>query len=122
MHDSARGFRVRCKRVEDIPIDRFPIADVYYWWPNDASVNEKWLKIVNKALQARNRRATVFIGFDSQCRPDMNELPLIANRYNATVRRLFFDEGGAVDTGAVTSAVYASAANKLYTCEHSMAV
>ena len=110
----ARGFSVRCKRVEDVPAVDFPLADVYYWWPRDAVANEHWLWAVERALQFWRRRATVFIGFDSQSRRDMDWLPLIASRYNASVSRLFFDEGGTIDTGAVTSPVYARATHKIH--------
>ena len=105
---------MKCKRVEEVPVHTFPMADVYYWWPSDAGLNVQWLRTVEHALRSRRRRATVFIGFDSQCRPDMDWLPIIATQYNATVTRLFFDEGGAIDTAAMTSTVYARATNKFH--------
>ena len=93
----SRGFGVACERVEDIPREDFPVAEAYYWWPSDAhGQNELWLRIVARALRAQGRRASVFVGFDTHWEPDMSNLPLLVRKYNGTVTRLFFDEGGAV--------------------------
>lgn len=39
---------------------------------------------------------SVFIGFDGHIPEDMRYLPLLLSRYNGSVDRLFFDEGGAL--------------------------
>lgn len=93
-----RGFGVACIDVETIPARDFPMADVYYWWPSDAGgQNELWLLLVARALRKQGRTASVFIGADNHWEPDMKYLPALAKRYNGTVTRLFFDEGGALD-------------------------
>ena len=93
-----RGFGVACQDVETIASRDFPMADVYYWWPSDAGgQNELWLLLVARALRRQGRAASVCIGADSHWQPDMKYLPGLAKRYNGTVTRLFFDEGGGVD-------------------------
>ena len=110
----SRGFGVACERVEDIPREDFPVAEAYYWWPSDAhGQNELWLRIVARALRAQGRRASVFVGFDTHWEPDMSNLPLLVRKYNGTVTRLFFDEGGAVHGPARGSPVYDKATHKL---------
>lgn len=109
-----RGFGVACQKIEDIPVPSFPLAHVYYWWPSDAGgQNELWLRIVARALRVRGWRASVYIGFDAHWKPDLDYLPGLVKKYNGTVSRLFFDEGGAVRGPAVGSDVYRLAAHKL---------
>ena len=92
-----RGFGVACSMFEDLADADFPVADVYYWWPSDAGgQNEVWLWLIARALRKRRREATVYIGFDGHWSADMKVLPPLARKYNATVERLFFDEGGRV--------------------------
>lgn len=92
-----RGIEVTCAAVEDINPSEFPIANVYYWWPVDAEgQNELWLHLVMRALHARRQRATVYVGYDTHWKPDMGNLPKLVRRYNGTVERLFFDEGGSI--------------------------
>ena len=110
----ARGFGVACQRLEDIPIEDFPTADVYYWWPSDAGgQNELWLRIVSRALRYKTAKATVYVGFDVHWQPDMAVLPMLLRKYNGTVERLFFDEGGAIAGHAKESKIYQKAQNKL---------
>lgn len=109
-----RGFNVACQRVETIEPKAFPAADVYYWWPSDAGgQNELWLRIVAHALKLQQRSASVFVGFDAHWAPDMSVLPDLVSKYNGSVARLFFDEGGVVRGPDRGSAVYRAAANKL---------
>merc|ERR1712087_716194 len=88
------------------------MADAYYWWPMSAmEQNERWLRIVARAVAARGRHATVYIGFDSHYREDMVNLPQIVRAYDGNVTRIHFDEGGLVlgaDTNAMHSAEHAS--------------
>ena len=110
----ARGFGVACQRLEQIPMEDFPVADVYYWWPSDAmGQNELWLRIVSRALRFRQAKASIFIGFDAHWQPDLQVLPTLLSKYNGTVERLFFDEGGKVTGHAKDSATYQRAENKL---------
>ena len=159
----ARGFGVACQRIEDIPIEDFPTADVYYWWPSDAGgqnelvrpqpppstslhlslhlsrprrplsgciatrasawvgsrplslsrARAQWLRIVARALRHKAARATVYVGFDVHWQPDMGVLPNLLRKYNGTVERLYFDEGGAISGRAVESPIYNAAHNKL---------
>ena len=110
----ARGFGVACKQVELILPDEFPLAHVYYWWPSDAGgQNELWLRLIAMNLRLRNHRATVYIGFDAHWQPDMGTLPDLVRKYNGSVTRLFFDEGGAAQGAATTSPIYAKARHKL---------
>ena len=91
----ARGLEVLCTDFELLPPLDMPAADVYYWWPADAAgQNELWLTLIARALRLQSRRADVYIGYDLHWPPDMANLPVLAQRYNATVERLFFDEGG----------------------------
>lgn len=72
----------------------------------------RWLRIVARAVAARGRHATVYIGFDSHYREDMVNLPQIVRAYDGNVTRIHFDEGGLV-LGADTNAVhYAGAEQK----------
>ena len=110
----ARGFGVACKQFELILPDEFPLADVYYWWPSDAGgQNELWLRIIAMNLRLRGHRASVFIGCDSHWKPDMDTLPGLVSKYNGSVTRLFFDEGGGVHGAATESPIYARARHKL---------
>uniref|UniRef100_A0A6U5NIA9 Methyltransferase domain-containing protein n=1 Tax=Calcidiscus leptoporus TaxID=127549 RepID=A0A6U5NIA9_9EUKA len=110
----ARGFGAVCKRVEDIAVDKFPMADVYYWWPMSAmDQNERWLRIVARAVAANRRRATVYIGFDAHYREDMENLPRLVRTYGANVTRIHFDEGGLV-SGADTKAKFYAAAEEKF--------
>jgi len=43
----------------------------------------------------------------------MKSLPFLARKYNGTVERIFFDEGGDVAGHATASPTYQAAANKL---------
>ena len=110
-----RGFGVACKQVEQILPDAFPKADIYYWWPSDAGgQNELWLRIIAMNLRMSGQhQASVYIGFDSHWFADMNVLPDLVDKYNGTVTRLFFDEGGAVRGPAHASPTYARAKHKL---------
>jgi hypothetical protein len=110
-----RGFGVACQKVEEITAQQWPVADVYYWWPSDAAgQNELWLRLISRALRANNgARATVFIGFDAHWKPDMDVLPTLVQKYNGTVSRVFFDEGGAVSGSAVESPIFRRATHKL---------
>ena len=111
----ARGFGVACKQVEYILPEDFPLADVYYWWPSDAGgQNELWLRIIARNLKVQGQhRATVYVGFDSHWQPDMQSLPDLVGKYNGTVDRIFFDEGGVVKGDAKDSPTYQRAQNKL---------
>jgi len=109
-----RGFGVACQRVEDIATSDFPQADVFYWWPSDAAgQNELWLRIVARALRLQGRRASVFVGFDTHWQPDMGNMPGLVRKYNGTVTRLFFDEGGVVHGPATNAPIYQKASHKL---------
>jgi len=110
-----RGFGVACKQVELILPADFPKADVYYWWPSDAGgQNEMWLRIIAMNLRlAGQHRASVYIGFDAHWAPDMGVLDGLVHKYNGTVTRLFFDEGGRTRGPAVDSQTYARATHKL---------
>ena len=110
----ARGFTVACDMFEQIPVSTWPVADVYYWWPSDAGgQNELWLRILARALRARGARATVYIGADGHWKPDLQYLPELVRKYNGTVTRLFFDEGGALTGPAKASRIYQKATHKL---------
>ena len=75
--------------------------------------NELWLRIIARALRQKQAPASVFIGFDSHWKPDMGVLPMLLQKYNGTVERLFFDEGGAVVGRDLSSPTYRAAQNKL---------
>ena len=110
----SRGYGVACSKVEEISAAAWPVADVYYWWPSDAGgQNELWLQLISRALRAHGARASVFIGFDEHWPPDMGVLPPLVRKYNGTVEKVFFDEGGAVVGPARASPTYQRATHKL---------
>ena len=98
----SRGFSVVCENSEQIPLAEYPMADIYYWWPSDAGgQNELWLLLIARALRLAGRTASVYIGADYHWKPDMKYMYELAKRYNGTIQRLFFDEGGQMRGPAV---------------------
>jgi len=64
------------------------------WSPDQ---NQRWLRQLIGAHRSLRRNATVYVGHDTHWAPDMRTLPLLAQTYNGSVSRVFFDEDAGKD-------------------------
>jgi hypothetical protein len=73
-------------------------VDVWYWWVFPPLRTEEFLRELGAVYEKSGRRGVAFVGYDSHVPEDMAALPLLLLAYDGTVERLFFDEGGALDS------------------------
>ena len=108
----------------DINAPEFLDINAFFWFTWPPQLSEKWLRRIWKACPtpncrtavsiahstiyrgcqvtaARTTELSVFVAFDGHIPEDMRYLPLLADRYNGTIARLFFDEGGPITDTAV---------------------
>ena len=98
-----RDLNVLCRGIETLSPKDFASCSIYFWWPTFSTYqSEPWLRKLIEAHRALGTNATVFIAHDTVVGADMAMLPRLAHRYGANrrVQRIFFDEGGGLESGS----------------------
>ena len=105
----SRGIDVACQpftewlRSKNGSASLAPEVDVWYWWVWPPLRSQEFLRELGQLYERSARRGIAYISFDGHVREDMAALPLLLRAWEGTVERLFFDEGGALDSGTEPS-------------------
>lgn len=98
-------------------LEVLPTADVWYYW-GITNTNQQMVRWIDRAMRARGRAGTVYLGFDWHYpgdRKDFSTQVLEFRKMNRTARihRLFFDEQGASREGMETEPAIAPSGMQL---------